>query len=233
MSLSYTIDKLREMRAAAGLGTLSMGVCAISGELVSSTPIPGSRCGHDGQNPADYGGYLLGEGMTPAAALYLANLHNWFPSMAEAIPETADPQGDTAYLKVIQQIAESHGWIEWKESLSEWIQGRLQGMDLVQHLHRQRDFSMRTFGPGPRTAGVLDHIRKELAEIEAHPQDLTEWIDVVLLALDGAWRSGYSPEQIAEGLQAKQAKNEARTWPDWRTADTGKAIEHVRIQEVP
>ncbi len=58
--------------------------------------------------------------------------------------------------------------------------------DLVAHLYRQREFSLRTFGPGPRTAGVIDHIRKELREIEADPLDLEEWIDVVLLAFDGA-----------------------------------------------
>lgn len=100
--------------------------------------------------------------------------------------------------------------------------------DLVAHLHRQRAFSERTFGPGERTAGVLDHIRKELLELEQAPGDLTEWIDVVLLAFDGAWRAGHAPEAIAQALEAKQAKNEARTWPDWRTAEPGKAIEHVR-----
>lgn len=100
--------------------------------------------------------------------------------------------------------------------------------DLVAHLVRQREFSERTFGPGVRTKGVLDHIRKELNEIEADPADISEWIDVVLLALDGAWRHGFTPEQIADALAAKQAKNEARTWPDWRTADPTKAIEHVR-----
>lgn len=100
--------------------------------------------------------------------------------------------------------------------------------DVVAHLHRQRDFSLHTFGPGERTAGVLDHIRNELAEIEATPQDLTEWVDVVLLALDGAWRSGHTPEEIAKAIADKQARNEAREWPDWRTAEVGKAIEHVR-----
>lgn len=99
--------------------------------------------------------------------------------------------------------------------------------NLVSHLHRQREFSLRTFGPGARTAGVLDHIRKELAEIEAKPRDLTEWADVVLLALDGAWRAGHSPEDIALVIAEKQARNEARAWPDWRTAAPGKAIEHV------
>jgi hypothetical protein len=103
--------------------------------------------------------------------------------------------------------------------------------DLIGHLHRQREFSERTFGPGTRTAGVLDHIRKELNEIEADPQDISEWIDVVLLAFDGAWRAGFTPEQIAHALHAKQTKNENRTWPDWRTAEPGKAIEHVRSED--
>ncbi len=100
--------------------------------------------------------------------------------------------------------------------------------DLIVHLHRQREFSRQTFGPGERIDGVLDHIRKELCEIEADPTDVEEWIDVVLLAFDGAWRSGHSPEQIATCLAAKQVKNEARNWPDWRTADPTKGIEHVR-----
>ncbi|SDJ89491.1 dATP/dGTP pyrophosphohydrolase domain-containing protein [Billgrantia gudaonensis] len=100
--------------------------------------------------------------------------------------------------------------------------------DLVAHMHRQVAFSLETFGPGSRHQGVIDHIRKELREIEASPEDLEEWIDVVLLALDGAWRAGHSPEQVAAGLDAKLTKNEQRKWPDWRTADRAKAIEHDR-----
>lgn len=100
--------------------------------------------------------------------------------------------------------------------------------DLIAHLHRQQDFSLRTFGPGPRTKGVCDHIRKELDEIEADPADADEWIDVVLLALDGLWRSGVSPREAARRLDAKQTKNEGRRWPDWRTMSPDKAIEHDR-----
>ncbi len=103
--------------------------------------------------------------------------------------------------------------------------------DLIAHLHRQRAFSEKTFGPGQRTKGVLDHIRKELVEIEASPTDITEWVYVILLALDGAWRSGHAPEEIAAAIAAKQTKNEGRTWPDWRTVDPGKAIEHVHTFE--
>lgn len=103
--------------------------------------------------------------------------------------------------------------------------------DLIAHLHRQREFSLRTFGPGPRTQGVLDHIRKELAEIEANPTDVEEWADLLLLALDGAWRVGHEPEAITAAIEAKQTKNEGRTWPDWRTADPDKAIEYVRGED--
>lgn len=104
--------------------------------------------------------------------------------------------------------------------------------DLVTHLHRQIAFSERTFGPGDRTVGVVDHIAKELIEVVDGGGELEEWVDVIILALDGAWRSGHTPEQIAAAIVAKQSKNEGRTWPDWRTAEPGKAIEHVRTEEV-
>lgn len=96
------------------------------------------------------------------------------------------------------------------------------------HLARQREWSRRTFGPGRRTAGVVAHIRKELVEIEAAPDDVTEWADVVILALDGAWRAGHEPQAIIDAIKAKQARNEAREWPDWRTADPNGPIEHTR-----
>lgn len=100
--------------------------------------------------------------------------------------------------------------------------------DFVAHCYRQRRFSEKVFGPGARTKGVIDHIRKELTEIEKDPADVEEWVDVILLALDGAWRAGWTPEAIASAISAKQTKNEGRTWPDWRTAPPDKAIEHDR-----
>lgn len=100
--------------------------------------------------------------------------------------------------------------------------------DLVAHLDRQIRFSKKTFGPDKRTQGVIAHIRKELVEIEATPDDLEEWIDVVMLALDGAWRHGHTPEEIVAALTLKLDKNERRSWPDWRTASADQPIEHDR-----
>ena len=105
--------------------------------------------------------------------------------------------------------------------------------DLIAHLERQRRFSETTFGPGDRTRGVINHIRKELHEIEEQPDDLEEWVDVILLSLDGAWRMGATPQQITEAIDAKMTKNENRDWPDWRTADRDKAIEHDRTKDAP
>lgn len=102
--------------------------------------------------------------------------------------------------------------------------------DLLAHLRRQIDFSYKTFGPGARTQGVVDHIKKELTEIEKEPHDLEEWIDVIILAFDGAWRTGARAEDIITMLVAKQTKNESRTWPDWRTAPLNQAIEHTRTE---
>lgn len=89
-------------------------------------------------------------------------------------------------------------------------------------------WSLEAYGPGMRTKGILDHIRKELKEIEDDPEDMEEWIDVILLALNGAQRLNKGGQAILDQLFKKIVKNEFREWPDWRTHDPDKAIEHVK-----
>lgn len=128
-------------------------------------------------------------------------------------------------------------------------------MDFVSHLTRQAAFSKATFGPGPRTKGVVDHIKKELKEVgkvyadndgmpeagpdsNVHTDAAQEWTDVAILALDGltraiaAARPDWTLDRVAESaalmIVAKQGKNELRDWPDWRTMSSDSAIEHVR-----
>lgn len=118
------------------------------------------------------------------------------------------------------------GGIAWEKGTPRHVE-----LELVRHLHLQRTWSEQTFGPGAREAGVIDHIQEELQEVEdaETPEDkLAEWIDVVILGLDGAWRSGASPEEIAQALMDKQSRNEKREWPDWRTQDTGKKIKALK-----
>jgi len=118
---------------------------------------------------------------------------------------------------------------------------RLQAYDLRTHLIQQINFSLRTFGPNDRTEGVLKHIEKEIAEVRKDPSDLSEWIDLIILACDGAWRCammqnppdqpclpGRLADEVIATLTAKMRKNEKRVWPDWREASPDEAIEHVR-----
>jgi len=64
-----------------------------------------------------------------------------------------------------------------------------------------------------------------------HPNELdivAELAGALELVVDGALRAGHEPAAIIAAIKAKQSVNEGRVWPDWRTADPDKAIEHIR-----
>jgi hypothetical protein len=100
--------------------------------------------------------------------------------------------------------------------------------NFVAVLDAQCQFSFTTYGPPRGTTGVLAHIDKELVEIREDPSDITEWIDLAILAFDGAYRSGATPQMIYDTYITKMEKNMSRQWPDWRTSEPGKPIEHIK-----
>lgn len=107
-------------------------------------------------------------------------------------------------------------------------------MDLVQFLRVFRLWMNNTFGSdeerGAETwRGTLAHAKLEMAEIEAsRGKDLEEWVDLIMLSMASAIRAGFSPAEIAKGIQDKHMKNTTRNWPDWRTMDPDQPIEHIR-----
>ena len=79
--------------------------------------------------------------------------------------------------------------------------------------------------------GVLDHMAKEFKEVTEKPFDLEEWVDIVLLAMDGASRhAGAAGSEFVAALQAKQQKNRARRW--LKSHEDG-VMEHDRSEETP
>ena len=88
---------------------------------------------------------------------------------------------------------------KWEHGFILWLEGKLA-------------WSYKTFGMAERAEGVCKHIEAELVEVRADPYDIKEWIDVVLLALDGACRTGHTPREIVETLVEKQKANELRKW---------------------
>lgn len=99
-------------------------------------------------------------------------------------------------------------------------------MEFEQIMQRQINFSGKVFGPGARTKGICQHIRKELAEIENKPFDLYEWIDIIILGMDGAWRAGFTAREVAIALLNKQDINVERSWPPPVSEDL--PIEHIK-----
>lgn len=116
-------------------------------------------------------------------------------------------------------------------------------MNLTQFLRTQITWSTKTFGHGRRTEGICKHIEKELAEVRANPGDVREWIDIAILALDGAWRCVWYPATLLNRYNSTNAKDLAgyvsaaledksrenwfeRNWPAPGSQD--EAVEHVR-----
>ena len=96
---------------------------------------------------------------------------------------------------------------------------------LITRLHR---WQIKTFGPGKQVIRYTDHILDELIEVLEDPNSLEEWMDIVILALGGAARQGYTPCEIAEELDAKVTIIMARKYPDWRTVPHGEVINHIK-----
>lgn len=80
-------------------------------------------------------------------------------------------------------------------------------------LERQIKWSKEAFGETKRTEGILKHINKEVDEVRENPEDLIEWIDIVILALDGYWRHGGTPEMLMKDLENKFSVNVKRIYP--------------------
>ena len=73
--------------------------------------------------------------------------------------------------------------------------------DLIAHLTRQGAFGRATFGPGPRTEGVLKHIESEIEEVRRAAEEgdldelVKEWTDIAILGLDGLIRAVRAREE--------------------------------------
>lgn len=92
-------------------------------------------------------------------------------------------------------------------------------------------WSLNTFGKGQRTKGILAHIQCELKEIEAAPNDLMEWVNLLLLAFDGAARAGHSSKAVIAGIHEKHKINLARKWPR-RESDEKGPIFHAKQEAI-
>lgn len=96
-------------------------------------------------------------------------------------------------------------------------------------LARQHLWGVDTFGEGALTDSILAHIASELEEIRKAPSDILEWADVAILALSGAQRAGYDPQEVIDAIIYKLDANEHRRWPERKDMDFSGPVHHLDV----
>lgn len=94
---------------------------------------------------------------------------------------------------------------------------------VVREIH---DWQAVTF-PRATPASVVEHLRREVVELESDPSNAMELADVVFLAIGLAYETGVDLRAI---LAEKLAINRARVWGE---PDADGVVEHVREEARP
>lgn len=90
------------------------------------------------------------------------------------------------------------------------------GLDWTDYLVRHLEWGWATFGTpqdGRGPLGPLDHALKEVEEIQANPTDIVEWVDAIILTIDGYFRAGGDAEVLKLERIAYLASVEYQSWP--------------------
>lgn len=79
---------------------------------------------------------------------------------------------------------------------------------------------------------------EEAAELAANPSDIEEWADVAICLVGSFLRQKWTLAQITAAVEAKNAKNAARTWRQmpngaWKHVKDGEAPEEPEKQQTP
>lgn len=133
---------------------------------------------------------------------------------------------------VREHLRDDHGYLGTSVEMAERLRDEVAEQERrraisTDTLRALTEWSVDTFGP-QHFEGVLDHLAAELDEVGENPGDVMEWVDVLLLAFDGAARAGHAPDNLLSAFHAKIEVNKQREWPDWRQADPHRRIEHIR-----
>ncbi len=89
------------------------------------------------------------------------------------------------------------------------------------------EWSAKTFGVRP-IAGPLAHLKSEIDEILAKPDDITEWADAYILLQDAASRQGIAMSQLFNAACTKHEINREREWPPVGIVNEQGFTEHTK-----
>lgn len=148
------------------------------------------------------------------------HVRSWARTRENLIRLGQKPESDRAMVKEAYECA---------DAMDEWRKKRrvVDDFDFEKFINQKLLWSIKTFGIDLSPHGIVDHIRRELLEIVAQPHDLKEWVDVILIALDGASRAGFTGAEIVRAMVEKMEVNRARRW-----TRVGDHFEHSREEEL-
>ena len=89
---------------------------------------------------------------------------------------------------------------------------------------RMTDWAEMNF-PHRTNHSILTHLRRELDEIEADPNNTEEWADAFLLFMHGLRERGFDIHILLIALEKKFAINQAREWGE---PDEHGVVEHKK-----
>lgn len=86
------------------------------------------------------------------------------------------------------------------------------------------EWQCKTF-PGQSPSGQVEHLKRELDECLAQPDDIEEHADALILLLGFFSRQGHAIEDVIIAAKEKHAKNLLRKWPT--APDEGGVFHHL------
>jgi hypothetical protein len=87
------------------------------------------------------------------------------------------------------------------------------------------EWQWQTFGEGYNPLPTLTHLKEEVEEAIAEPNNLEEYADIFILLLSAVDRAGYDLSDLLKAVEQKHAVNKLRTWGK---PDRNGVVKHVK-----
>lgn len=71
---------------------------------------------------------------------------------------------------------------------------------IVSHLEKQIEFSKKNYDDENQFDKILLYLYKTVSDVKDNHNILKNWTDVIVVSLDGSWRTGHDKEKIANEL---------------------------------
>ena len=141
---------------------------------------------------------------------------------------TVDAVGEVLGMKDWEDIPAVVRYIKGKLDVArDEIEGRYNGgpWDFFKVMENWAKWSDSVWGENRPPNGTVNHLVEEAAELAENPTDIMEYVDVIMLAVDGLRQAGFDFAEFTDAAIKKLAINKAR---EWGPVDENGVSRHVK-----